>query len=252
MDINLPFWFVQGAAVCYAAGLLALVLRRPWPARVLQAAGILLHLVFLALRSWTFGFFAPMAALEEPFLLPLVVSLIAFALSCSRPPNRAATLLVLGLAAAFAAASLFFPRGLIPPNPISGSAYAPLFFLTEITAHALFYAAAAVAVVFIVRKGEFEPCHSLATWGFVSYTVAQVTGAIWCNLGWGAPFQWNNRHLQSAAIWVFYALYLHLRYVNGWTPARRAWAIASGGLLTMAFWLMGLLAEFAQPRIGGL
>jgi ABC-type transport system involved in cytochrome c biogenesis permease subunit len=140
---------------------------------------------------------------------------------------------------------------LIPPSAKSPSLFSPVFFLFEILAHGLFIAAAVLAGRSLRRPESFEPAHRLAVWGFLSYSIAQVTGAIWCYLGWSVPFQWGFRHLHSAVTWLSYVNYLHLRYIPWWTSRRKAWYLVSAALILLAYLIVLLVGESRQLRIGG-
>ncbi|HQL83891.1 MAG TPA: cytochrome c biogenesis protein CcsA, partial [Spirochaetota bacterium] len=88
-------------------------------------------------------------------------------------------------------------------------------------------------------------------WGFVLYSVAQVTGAIWCYLGWGNTFQWGPRHMSSASLWLVYAAFLHLRFIPGWSGRRRAWFAVAASAAVLGLTWSSYLHEMTFPRIGG-
>jgi ABC-type transport system involved in cytochrome c biogenesis permease subunit len=80
--------------------------------------------------------------------------------------------------------------------------------------------------------------------------VAQVTGAIWCFVGWGNTFSWGARHLGSAAIWTFFAAALHLPLIRGWKSKSAAMAVA-GGVLVFYISYSSYLREMQFMRVGG-
>ena len=126
-----------------------------------------------------------------------------------------------------------------------------LFFLTETAAHACFFAAAWFAARHIWRDDAGKLYHSIAVWGFVLFSASQISGAIWCYLGWSAPFMWSNRHLQTAAVWVLYANYIHLRFIEGWSHRKKAWLLMAGATIVLTFAIWGLLVELTMHRVGG-
>ena len=87
-------------------------------------------------------------------------------------------------------------------------------------------------------------------WGFVFYSISQVAGAIWADMGWGHPFHWADRHLFSASLWCYYAAYLHLTFVGKWDVRKRAWVTMGGFLLVVWFSLAYQISEVAMT-IGG-
>jgi len=48
-------------------------------------------------------------------------------------------------------------------------------------------------------------------------------------------FQWVYVHLQSAAVWMFYANYLHLRLIPRWNEKRLAIYLVAGAVMIMLF-----------------
>lgn len=236
------------AAAAYAAVLLLLARRRRRAALGALWAAFVLHAGFLAARAMALGAFSLNAVFEEQVFLPFCLAAIALRLWGSRREGEAAAVAV----AAAVAAWLVLPldKGVIPPSPKSASGLVPLFFFCEILAHALFIAAAALACR---RRGgsALAPAHGLAVWGFVLFSIAQVSGAAWCTLGWSVPFQWSFRHLHSAAIWCVYAAYIHLRFLPGWSERRRAAYLGAGALLLAAYLAALQFIEAGQLRIGG-
>jgi len=236
-------------AAAYAAALMLRLFKKRRLALWALLAAFVLHASFLAARSLSFGFFNSGAVFEGQVFLPCALSGIGLWLWASRREEEAAALAA--AAAVIALLSLAIDKGVIPPSPKSGSLLVPLFFACEITAHALFVAAAILACL---RRGEgtfFPLAHRLAVWGFVLFSAAQVTGAAWCYLGWSVPFQWGFRHLHSAAIWCFFANYIHLRFLPWWNDRRKALYLAAGGLLLVAYLIVLQFIEAGQVRIGG-
>ena len=229
------------ARVLHAAG-------RPLPARWLLRLGALLHAVFLGSRVVSAGVILPLAAVEATFFIPWVVAELALLpqrggeTACENEAPLAWLALLLALPA------LFLPHGPLPPFVKAASVHAFLFFLCEGAAHACFYGAAWLSL----RRHGAPPsrAHGLAVWGFVLYSIGQVTGSIWCDLGWGSPFLWSQRHLGSAAIWLWYAGYLHLRFLPGRGGRGRKAMLVAGALIALGFLAAGLVTEMRQLRMG--
>jgi ABC-type transport system involved in cytochrome c biogenesis permease subunit len=235
------------AAAAYAAVLLLLALRRRRSALGALLAAFVLHAGFLAARAVALGAPSLHSVFEEQVFLPFCLAAIALWLWGSLRNGEAAAVAVVAAAAALLV--LPIDKGVIPPSPKSASWLVPLFFFCEILAHALFLAAAAL----VCRRGApaLAPAHRLAVWGFVLFSIAQVSGAAWCTLGWSVPFQWSFRHLHSAALWCAYAAYIHLRFLPGWNERRRAAFLAAGALLLAAYLAVLQFSEAGQMRIGG-
>ena len=212
------------------------------------AVGFLLQSLYLIGRGWLGDVFIPNPIVEGPFLLPWCLALIALAGSLARPDARRGR--VMALVVIFTLFCLFYAKGMIPPTPKKLSAWAILFFLSESMAHALFYISAWFALLSLIGKLPADRYAAWLVWGFVAYTVAQVTGAIWCFVGWGNTFSWGQRHLGSAAIWIFFAATLHLPFITRWKSKSAVMAVA-GGLMVFYISYSGYLYEMRFLRVGG-
>lgn len=236
------------SAACYAAALLLAIFSRRGAGRFFLAAGTVVHGLYLLGRGWLAGVFIPNAVFEGPFLLPFCLAVMALVLWLRKPDMRGTGMLA--LACVFTLLSVGYAKGIIPPTPKKTSIWALAFFISESLSHALFYMTALFAVSNYWGKAEAPDYHAWMVWGFILYTVAQITGAIWCFLGWGNTFSWGARHLSSAAIWTFYAGCLHLKFIAGWgkkTPA----CVIFGAVFVFFVSYGHYLREMGFPRIGG-
>jgi len=236
-------------AAAYGCVLLLRLLNKNRLARIALLIAFFLQAVFLTARSLSFGFFNSGGIFEEQVFLPFSLAGIGLWLWSSRHDEEAAA--VAAVAACIALLSLPIDKGVIPPSPKSSSLLVPVFFFCEILAHALFIAAATLAAWRPKGEASFPQAHRLAVWGFVLFSAAQVSGAAWCYQGWSVPFQWSFRHLHSAAIWCFFANYIHLRFMPWWTDRRKAAYLTAGALLLVAYLAALQFIEAGQQRIGG-
>ncbi|MCU0822797.1 MAG: cytochrome c biogenesis protein CcsA [Spirochaetes bacterium] len=205
--------------------------------------------MYLIGRGWIGGLFLPNPIFEGPFLLPWCTALIAVILKIKRYDNSWGKILF--LLVPFSVFAVYHTKGIIPPTPNKITLWADAFFLTENMAHACLYSGAVFAIYFIRGKEKQNTFHTFLIWGFVLYSIAQVVGAVWCYYGWGNTFRWGNRHMMSAAIWLYYAAYLHLRYMSGWDVRKKAMYAITGAVLVFILTFSGYLHEMTFPRIGG-
>ena len=240
--------WLSAAAGCYCLALIFCFFRKETAGRALVAAGFGLHSLYLVGRGWLGGVFIPNPILEGPFYLPWCLALIAAASGLKKEKHIMSWVLV--LVVIFSLISLFYAKGMIPPTPKKLSAWAPLFFALESMAHALFYAGAILACAALAGKDRSSRFTSFVVWGFITYTAAQVTGAIWCFEGWGNTFSWGTRHLGSAAIWTFFAAVLHLQFIAKW-KRKSAFFVIAGGVLVFFISYGNYFHEMYFPRIGG-
>jgi hypothetical protein len=248
--------WLYGAAGCYGIAWALYTCRQPAAGRAALAVGFLLQGLYLIGRGWLGDVFIPNSIVEGPFFLPWCLALIALfqslaqSLAQSRTKQKAAMPWVMALVVIFSVLSVFYAKGMIPPTPKKLSVWALLFFMSESIAHALFYTAALYAFLGIIRKEITDSFHGLLVWGFIAYTVAQVTGALWCFVGWGNTFSWGARHLGSAAIWTFFAASLHLQFIPNW-KRKNAFMVIAGALLVFYISYGHYFKEMHFQRVGG-
>lgn len=240
--------WLYGAAGCYGIAWALYLGRRPAVGCTVLLAGFLLQGLYLIGRGWLGGVFIPNPIVAGPFFLPWCLALVALVQSIKKTETNMPWLLV--PVVIFSVISVFYTKGMIPPTPKKLSVWALLFFTSECMAHALFYTAALYAFLGIVRQEEDNRYHLLLVWGFIAYTVAQVTGAVWCFVGWGNTFSWGARHLGSAAIWTFFAASLHLQFIPNW-KRKNAWMVIAGAVLVFYISYGHYFQEMHFHRLGG-
>ncbi len=75
--------------------------------------------------------------------------------------------------------------------------------------------------------------------GFPLFTIgALFAGAIWAQKAWGAPWSWDPKETSSLIVWFIYAIYLHARFVRGWSGQGAAWLSILGYAMTI-FTILG-------------
>ena len=240
--------WLYAAVGCYAAAWLSFACRRRAPGILALAAGFILQSLYLIGRGWLGGVFIAHPVVEGPFLLPWCLALIAVVRALIAPKAPMGGLLA--MVGIFSLFCLFYSKGMIPPSPKRQSVWAISFFISESMAHALFFTGAWMAVMSIAGKAPANAYHTWLVWGFSLYTVAQVTGALWCFVGWGNTFSWGSRHLNSAAIWIFFAACLHLQLIPRWKK-KNALLTVAGGLLVLYVSYGNYLNEMGRLRVGG-
>jgi cytochrome c-type biogenesis protein CcsB len=64
--------------------------------------------------------------------------------------------------------------------------------------------------------------------GFPLLTIGIISGAVWANEAWGAPWSWDPKETWALITWLVFAAYLHSRITKGWQGRRPAFLAASG------------------------
>lgn len=219
------------AAGAYAGSLLFYLFRQTRTTLWLLGGGFALHTVSQVLRCWRWGLFSLDGVFNGALFLPWCLALLALWLLLRGRMREAASMSWLVAPAALLTVAM--PVLIPPPGPFTASWSSPAFFFLEVLAIALFLAGGWFAWRQLRRSDGDMLFDQLAIWGFILYSLAQVVGAIWSYLGWGAAFHWGERHLQSAAIWCLYCGYLHTHFDRSFEIRKQArWAL-SGGLVVL-------------------
>jgi len=249
MEFSIHLMFYAAAAL-YFTGLGAYLMKKSRPAVFLLAAGFVIHTAYLLSRGWITGMFIPNYMFDGVLFLPWGIAcftLIKKMTAKDDTPWESAIVML----CFFIILALIYPKGVIPPTPKKTIIWAPLFFLTEVLGHAGFYCGAWFAMLSLRGKAPENSFHSFVIWGFLSYTVAQIVGAVWCYQGWAFTFKWSSRHMFSAALWCYYIIYLHLKFLPAWNSRKKAWFAAAGFFVVLALSFSGYVHEMFFPRIGG-
>jgi cytochrome c-type biogenesis protein CcsB len=90
--------------------------------------------------------------------------------------------------------------------------------------------------------------HRLVRIGFVVFTVALVTGAIFAQHAWGKAWEWDQKQIFSLAAWLLYGALIQLRR-SGWHGRRNAWlTLLAFGIVFVSFVGIG---QVSGSRHGG-
>lgn len=73
--------------------------------------------------------------------------------------------------------------------------------------------------------------------GFPLLTIGIISGAVWANEAWGAPWSWDPKETWALITWLIFAAYLHARITKGWQGHRPAWLAALGFVVVWVCYL---------------
>ncbi|MEZ4600818.1 MAG: cytochrome c biogenesis protein CcsA [Syntrophotaleaceae bacterium] len=232
----------NAAAGVYVGSLLFYLFRRITVSLWLLAGGFALHTVSQILRCWRWGMFSLDGVFNGALFLPWCLALLGLLLWLKGRRQEGASLS--WLTALSILITLALPVDIPPPGPFTATWSSPMFFLLEVAAIALFLAGGWFAWRQLrLRNGDML-FDQLAIWGFIFYSLAQVVGAVWSYLGWGGPFHWGERHLQSAAIWCLYCGYLHTHFDRSFDIRNKArWAFGGGVIVLVVAYALQVAAH---------
>lgn len=219
------------AAGAYAGSLLFYLLKRSGICNRLLVLGFGVQTAGLIANCWRWGIFSLDGVFNGALFLPWCLAFLALIfVGRGRRQDAASMSWPVTLSMLM---TLALPVQIPPPGPFTATWSSPMFFFFEVLAVACFLAGGWFAWRQL-RRGDGDMLfNGLAIWGFILYSLAQVVGAVWSYLGWGAAFHWGERHLQSAAIWCLYCGYLHTGFDPSFDIRKKArWAL-SGALVVL-------------------
>ncbi len=78
--------------------------------------------------------------------------------------------------------------------------------------------------------------------GFPFLTAGLIQGALWAQEAWARYWGWDSKEVSALISWLFYVIYLHLRFVAGWRGERAMALLVAGALsIYITFQLFGFL-----------
>jgi ABC-type transport system involved in cytochrome c biogenesis permease subunit len=247
MTHTLYFFLIM--IVLYIVAFVMHARRRHATGRVLVAIGAFLNMSFLIQHATITGIFIWNALVDPVFFIPFVVALLVFLLPDTKDISQrtlAPAFLFLVASTLFAA---FYPKGAMVPAANKTGVCPFLFFFFENCSYAFFGLSGILSITSSGDGRSLKMVRRLVVLGFVSFSVAQVVGAMWSFLGWGHPFMWGSRHLSSAAIWLIYAALIHLRFLGSFIISERRLTMATA-LIAMYIAYSHLIFEMGMPRLG--
>lgn len=124
-----------------------------------------------------------------------------------------------------------------------GIAFGPgLFVLSGLITALLWAAGSRLAWFDSWEKGSDRFTWLIFVVGFPFLTSGLIQGGLWAQEAWALYWGWDSKEVSALISWIFYVVYLHLRYVAGWRGEKGMWILAYGGLsIYITFQLFGYL-----------
>ena len=243
-------FLLPASAVIILACLVLFILKRYRACFIMLTAFSAVYMSYLAARSYISGIFIFNPSIEPVYLLPFCLAMV-MVLLISRNGTETRYHSILLLLSFFVMMVVVFPAGMTAIGPNKITPWAWTYLIADSVAKACFYSGGWLALMFLLKKSAEDDFSPLLTWGFIFFSIAQAAGAVWCFLGWAGTFQWVDIHLQSAAIWCFYANYIHLKYILRWDAGKRSVYAVTGLFLLLIFYVFFYFKEYGLARIGG-
>lgn len=237
----------------YLPGLIFYLFHRPKESIVLFISGFSLHTLYQFSRGLSLGVWLVNPLFDGSYFLPWSMAAIGLAMLLLSKKEKTPEIIlsIIIPVTFFSALGLFFPRGITPPGPQHQTCLVWVYYSIDTIAQACFILGAWFALLHLRGKDPDRLFNSLMFAGFIFYSISQVVGAYWAYLGWAMPMHWSTKHLQSAAVWCYYAAVLHLRYFPAWNSRQEA-GFSLGGAVFLLIIIYGTqLSAFTFPGIGG-
>lgn len=246
LPVDLPIYTLlfRIAGGLYLTGLVFYVINRDGLAVRALFAGWLVHTLSQLSRCWRYEFFSLEGVFIASYFVPWCLASLILLLWCKQHRWRRVALSVLVPLCAIVIMVIVWPPQCHHPNPFTPHLTAHLFFIFEGLSHGCFILSGWLAIQFLRGKLDVPLFNRYAVWGFVFYSITQLTGLVWTYLGWGGLFHWGTRHMHSAALWCCYCSYLHMAFVKGFDLRKKAGFAVIGAILALLlFYVLPMMSK---------
>ncbi len=226
---------------------------------ILAAAGLLVHIITVALR-WIKGGVLPFIEISESLTSGVLIAMIIF-LVVQLTVKRIQAIGVLVMPVAF----ILLSWAGILTEKITGELPASLqsywlwvHIIAASTGFGAVLIAAATGLLHILKEkyqtGFYEKLPELTALddlsyryiagGFIMLGVMIISGAFWSNQVHGKFWNWDPVEVWSLINWLMYGIFLHLRITFGWRGKRLAWyALLAVLVMIVSYWGIPFVAE---------
>ncbi|RMG73873.1 MAG: cytochrome C biogenesis protein ResC [Nitrospirae bacterium] len=129
----------------------------------------------------------------------------------------------------------------MPLPPVLQTFWFELHVTLSFLSYGIFGVASLIGVVCLKKgelRGEYEQ-YILVLTGYLLFSLSMVFGGIWAYYAWGTYWLWTPKELWTSLLWLFYTLYLHLRFRPGWM-GRRTLMLGTAGYGVVLFTYLGV------------
>lgn len=248
------------SALIYGAGLMLTRPRLNWVAFGLLAVGLVENSIGIATR-WMLSGRAPLSNMYESFTFAVggmvLLALILEGMRITRLVGLAGA--VLGFIFMVVAHNApIFDSQIRPLMPALQSSWLTYHVVTIMLSYSAFALSFGVAIVYLLKHwilggdaaGGFAAKlpslraldvfnYRIIAVGFPLLTLGIIFGAVWAATAWGRPWGFDPKETWSAITWLVYAIYLHVRFLAGWT-GKRAAILCVIGFLCVLFTYLGV------------
>ncbi len=203
--------------------------------------GLIVHTAFLILRAIQAGHL-PFADLFESLVTFVWLVVVVYVFLIEKTfRERALGAFVIPLSSLFYIFAIANPSPAKELIPILTSTWFEVHVILALLSYASFALASVTGAMYLIQANQiknkkpgflFSRLPSLqlldamgyksVSLGFPALTLAIIVGSIWASTAWGSFWSWDPKETATLATWLFYAAYLHARFVRGWQGRRTA------------------------------
>ncbi len=237
-----------GAAVLNSAGIIFKKEKAETASYALAVCGLLLHGIALISR-WIEAGHGPYMVRYEVLSSNGWVAMFLFLIFLKIFPKiRTASIVMFPAAFFLIALSLFYSSELKKIPPTFNSIWLVLHVIFIKISLGTLLVALAFSIFYILRKRKHYDwfrrlpdietidtyAYRFAGFGFIFWTNATLSGALWAYQSWGRFWGWDPIETWSLITWIFFGIYLHLRRFFGLRGERAAYFFMLCFLLSIA------------------
>lgn len=210
-------WLLLASICCYLLG----ASKRP-----ILILGLLTEVIYLALRGIGLGRLPLLGPQDTLLFFSASIAIMALPFCYLPSLERTRFSLWTGwMAGLFALLALPFPTLNMPLPPVLNTYWFELHVALAFFAYALFGVGALLGGLFLRDKERslLDLQYRAALAGYSFFSASMAAGGIWGYYAWGTYWLWTPKELWTSILWLFYALYLHLRLKGGKWERMTAW-----------------------------
>lgn len=203
--------------------------------------GAAAHAILVLYRGFSIGRLPIVGTHDTLIFFSLSIALFTLAFGPFLQRKRAFLKVSSGVSLAFLVPALMAPPHSGPLPPVLQTFWFEIHVVLSFFAYALFVSGAISGAFYLFRRDtEIERIQyrALLT-GYTFFSVSMISGGIWAFYAWGTYWLWTPKELWTSVLWLYYSLYLHLRYHRRFAgPVASALGVA--GVIVMLFTYLGV------------
>lgn len=209
-------------------------------------AGFLLQAAYMLYRGIQLGRLPIIGPHDTLFFMSVSTVLFGFPITFKQKNRQKLFYPIVGLSVFFVLLSLLYKPVDTPLPPVLKTFWFETHVALSFFSYALFGIAAVFGILFFIFKDSEEGLKSIESLqykaivvGYCLFSAAMIFGGIWAYLAWGTYWLWTPKELWTVILWLFYSLYLHARFRQGWA-GRPSVILGITGFIIVMFTYLGV------------